>query len=82
MYTYSYILIYIYTHVCIYNMPFSFAALPETRPFPSQPSFPKLHTADMLCDTADMSAVGHSRHVYCVALQTCLLCDEADTSDV
>ena len=49
------------------------------------------HTADisgvmqqtcLLCHTADMSAVSHSRHVCCVTQQTCLLCHTADMSAV
>ena len=28
----------------------------------------------LLCDTADMSAVSHSRHVCCATRQACLLC--------
>ena len=34
----------------------------------------------LLCHTADMSAVTHSRHVCCVTPQTCLLCHMADMS--
>ena len=34
------------------------------------------------CDTADMSAVSHGRHVCCVKQQTCLLCHTADMSAV
>ena len=32
--------------------------------------------------TADMSAVSHSRHVYCVRQHECLLCRTADMSAV
>ena len=53
---------------------------------------PLRHTADivccdtqqtcLLCDTTDMSAVSHSKHVCCVRQQTCLLHDTADMSAV
>ena len=36
----------------------------------------------LLCDTADMSVVGHSRNVCCVTWQTCLLRNIADMSAV
>ena len=36
----------------------------------------------LLCDTADMSAVPHSKHVCRVTQQTCLLCHTADRSAV
>ena len=36
----------------------------------------------MLCRTADMSAVSHSKHVSCVTQLTCLPCDTADMSVV
>ena len=34
----------------------------------------------LMCDTADMSAVSHSRNVCCATQQTCLLCHTADMS--
>ena len=36
----------------------------------------------LLCHTADMSAVSHSRHVGCVTQQTCLPCHTTDMSAV
>ena len=36
----------------------------------------------LLCGAADMSAVGHSRHVCCVTQQICRLCDTTDMSAV
>ena len=36
----------------------------------------------LLCDTAETSAVSHSRHVCCATQQTCLLCQTADMSAV
>ena len=36
----------------------------------------------MLCHTADVSTVSHSRHVCCATQQTCLPCHQADMSAV
>ena len=76
MYTYViYIYMYMCTYVYIYGT-FSFLALSEARPFPSRLNAhsPSVTQQTYLpCDTADMSAVGHSRHICCVTQQNCLL---------
>ena len=75
--------IYIYTYIICCHV--------QNAPFGRKQCLPP-HTAVivccdtqqtcLLCDTADMSAVSHSRHVCCVKQQTCLLCQAADMSAV
>ena len=66
---------YIHIHGTCFLLP-----CPKTIPLPhskfTSPSF-RQQTC-LLCDTADMSAVGYIRHVCCVTQRTCLLWDTAD----
>ena len=88
---------HIYAQICIYTYTcvniihkyicdaFSFVALSESCSFPSQPNTPAPSLTQQTChlhETADTSAVGHSRHVCCATHQTCLLCYTSDTSAV
>ena len=52
----------------------------KARPLSLRPSPACMYalTHSLLCLTADMSAVSHSRHVCCVTQRACLLCDTAD----
>ena len=64
---------------------FSLVALSEIHPSAAQPNSPPPSFRQQTCllaVTADMSPVGHSRHVCRVTQQTRLRCDTEDTSAV
>ena len=83
MYIYIYINIYIYMYT--YTI---YIALSRLLPCAAPALLPhsKIHLlkitqqTSLPCDTADMSAVGHSGHVCCVTRQTCLLSPTAGIS--
>ena len=88
--------IYIYIYICIYiytAASHKFVVPKRTPPPRMTPDdtawaihgSPRVHIRQqtcLLCHTADMSAVGRSRHVCFVRKHTCLLCDTADRSAV
>ena len=73
-----------YIYICMYTC----MALSRLLPCPDPALFTHSQThllkitqqTSLPCYTADMSAVGHSRHVFCVTQQTCLLWPKAEKS--
>ena len=80
VYMYVYVCKHMYTHTCVIYI-YVYMAVSDLLPCPKPALFHHsqihLSQASRTGDTTDMSVVGHIRHVCCVTLQTCLLCEAA-----